>query len=65
MNWKWIIILLLLLVLLIFTLQNHAAVRVQFLFWSFTTSRAIIIFSSLFIGIIIGLIISFILKSSK
>jgi len=65
MNWKWIVVLVLLLLLLIFTLQNHDAVKVQFLFWSFTTSRAIIIFSSLFIGIIIGLIIPFIGKGSE
>ncbi|MFC1674527.1 lipopolysaccharide assembly protein LapA domain-containing protein [Candidatus Omnitrophota bacterium] len=65
MNWKWIVVLILLLLLLIFTLQNHDTVKVQLLFWSFATSRAIIIFSSLFTGMIIGLIISFIKKGSE
>lgn len=65
MNWKWVVVLVLLLLLLIFTFQNHDAVKVQFLFWSFATSRALIIFSSLFIGIIVGLIIAFIGKGSE
>jgi len=56
--WKWIVVIILLLFLVIFTAQNHEAVKIQFLFWSFQTSRAIIIFSSLVIGFIIGAIIS-------
>ncbi|MFH1645251.1 MAG: lipopolysaccharide assembly protein LapA domain-containing protein [Candidatus Omnitrophota bacterium] len=62
MNWKWMVVIVLLALLLIFTLQNHTTVEVQFLFWSFSTSRAIVIFSSVFIGIIIGLISSIIGK---
>ena len=60
MNWKGPVLVLLLLILVIFTVQNYDVVRIQFLFWSFKTSRAIIIFSSLLAGIIIGYIVSFI-----
>ncbi|MFA5069363.1 MAG: lipopolysaccharide assembly protein LapA domain-containing protein [Candidatus Omnitrophota bacterium] len=58
MKWQWIVILVLLLFLVIFTVQNYEVIKIQFLFWSFQTSRAIIIFSTLFIGIIIGWIIN-------
>ncbi len=54
MSWKWILILMLLLLLVIFTAQNYEVVEIKFLFWSFKTSRAIVIISTLFIGIIIG-----------
>ena len=54
MNWKWILVLVLMLFLVIFTAQNYEVVEITFLFWSFQTSRAIIIFSTLFIGILIG-----------
>lgn len=60
MNWKWILVLILLLFLVIFTVQNYELIEIQFLFWSFKTSRAIIIFSTLVIGILIGWISSFI-----
>jgi uncharacterized integral membrane protein len=56
MYWKWFFILLLLLVSVIFTAQNYEVVKIQFLFWSFQTSGAIIIFSALVIGILIGCI---------
>ena len=59
MSWKWILIILLLIFLIIFTMQNYEVVTIQFLFWSFQTSRTIIIFVTLLIGIIIGLFISF------
>ena len=59
MRWKLILTLVLLVLLVIFTMQNYEVVTVQFLFWSFQTSRTIIIFVTLLIGIIIGLIISF------
>lgn len=62
MNWKWILVLMLLLLLVIFAVQNYEIVKIQFLFWSFQTSRAIVIFSTLFIGIIIGWISSAIMK---
>jgi len=62
MNWKWLVILILLLLLVIFTAQNYEVVKIQLLFWSFETSRAIIIFSTLLMGIIIGWITSIIKK---
>ncbi|KPJ65686.1 MAG: hypothetical protein AMJ45_04720 [Syntrophobacter sp. DG_60] len=61
MNWKWVIILILLLLLVIFAAQNYEVVKIQFLFWSLKTSRAVVVFSALFIGIVIGWI-SFLLK---
>ena len=54
MNWKIILTLALLLLLVIFTVQNYEVVEIQLLFWAFQTSRAIIIFGMLFLGIIIG-----------
>lgn len=54
MGWKWVLILILLLLLVIFTTQNYEIVEIKFLFWLFKTSRAIIIFSTLLIGIVIG-----------
>ena len=54
MKWQWIVVLILLLLLVIFTAQNYQVVKIQFLFWSFETSRAIVIFSTLIIGVIIG-----------
>ncbi|MFH1888922.1 MAG: lipopolysaccharide assembly protein LapA domain-containing protein [Candidatus Omnitrophota bacterium] len=56
MYFKWFLVLLLLLILVVFTAQNYEVVRIHFLFWSFQTSRAIIIFLALLIGIIIGCI---------
>jgi uncharacterized integral membrane protein len=60
MRWKWLVVLTLLLFLVIFAVQNYEIVKIQFLFWSFATSRAIVIFIALFIGIIIGWIASLI-----
>lgn len=56
MYFKWFLVLLLLLVSVIFTAQNYEVAKIQFLFWSFQTSRAIIIFLALLIGILIGCI---------
>lgn len=55
MKWKWVTIIILSFVLFVFTLQNHETVRLRFLFWSFATSRAIVILASLVAGFIIGL----------
>lgn len=55
MNWRWIVILTLMFLLAIFTVQNHEVVEVHFLLWSLEASRAIVIFGTLIIGIIIGL----------
>ena len=54
MNWKWAVILILLVLLVIFVSQNYGVVTIQFLFWSFQTSKAIMFFAVLLIGIIIG-----------
>lgn len=59
MNWKWPIVLILMLILVIFTAQNYQVVKIRFLLWSFSTSRAIVIFSTLFIGIVIGWLSAF------
>ncbi|MFC1624398.1 lipopolysaccharide assembly protein LapA domain-containing protein [Candidatus Omnitrophota bacterium] len=65
MNWKWIIVLILMLILVIFTTQNYEVVDIRFLLWSFSTSRAIIIFGTLVIGIIIGWVSSFVWNKDK
>lgn len=65
MNWHWAVILILMLFLVIFTAQNYDIVRIQFLLWSFETSRAIVIFATLFIGIIIGWTSFYIWKRSE
>ena len=54
MTLKGVLVLAALLVLVIFTAQNYAVVEVEFLMWSFTTSRAILLFSTLCIGVAIG-----------
>jgi uncharacterized integral membrane protein len=60
MGWKWTLVLISLLLLVIFAVQNYEIVKIQFLFWSFQTSRAIVILLTLFTGIIIGWITSLI-----
>ena len=54
MSWKGVFILVLISLLVVFTAQNHQAVDINFLVWSFTTSRAIVIFVSFSAGIVIG-----------
>ena len=60
MNWKLIILLVLSIVLVIFAVQNYEVVSIQFLFWSFQTSRAIILFGAFIIGVLVGLIAAFV-----
>ena len=62
---RWIVIIMLMLFLVIFTMQNYEIVTIQFLFWSFSTSRAIILFGTLVIGIIIGWIGYYIWEKNK
>ena len=64
MKLKWFFVLLFLILIVIFTAQNYEVVEIKFLVWSFQTSRAIIMFSALFIGILIGWISSS-LKGNK
>lgn len=65
MNLKWIIVFVLAILTIIFTTQNHETVKIAFLFWSFRTSRAIIIFTALFTGFIFGWVFSFMKKRKK
>ena len=58
MNWKFILVLILFILAVIFTIQNYEVVEITFLFWSFNMSRAIIIFSSILVGLVIGMVIS-------
>ena len=55
MHWKLIILLVLSLLLVIFAVQNYEVVSIQFLFWSFQTSRTIILFGAFIIGVLVGL----------
>ena len=53
---KTIISLLLIIAVLIFSIQNIAAVQIQFLVWSFSIPRALLIAILLGIGFIIGML---------
>jgi putative membrane protein len=53
---KKIIRLLLIIAVLIFSIQNIAAVEIQFLLWSFSIPRALLIIILLSIGFIIGML---------
>ena len=65
MSFKWIFILILFLFVVIFTAQNNAVVEINFLFWSFNMSRALIIFFSMVICIVIGFSLRMLSKSKK
>jgi len=54
MRWKFWIIVASMLLLVIFVAQNYESVEIKFLLWSFTTSKAIVLFLTLTVGIIIG-----------
>jgi uncharacterized integral membrane protein len=60
MHWKLIILLVLSVLLVVFVVQNYEVVSIQFLFWSFQTSRAIILFGSFIIGVLVGLMAAFV-----
>lgn len=53
---KSIISLLLIIAVLIFSIQNIAAVEIQFLLWSFALPRALLIMILLGVGFIIGML---------
>ena len=53
---KTIISLLLIIAVLIFSIQNIAAVEIQFLLWSFSVPRALLIAILLTTGFIIGML---------
>ena len=54
MHWKLIILLVLSLLLVIFAVQNYEVVSIQFLFWSFQTSRTIVLFGAFIVGVLVG-----------
>jgi uncharacterized integral membrane protein len=54
MNFKLILILIIVGLAVIFITQNVAAVEVNFLLWSLSLSRALLIFFVLIIGMILG-----------
>jgi len=62
MNWKIILILVLAALVMIFIFQNHETTKVKFLLWSFESSKAIVLFLTLLVGIFMGGIISFVMR---
>jgi len=60
-----IFILIIIAIVALFSAQNAATVSVSFLTWKFEASLAIVIVLCVFIGIIIGVIISFLLRRKK
>lgn len=57
MKFKWWLILILMSLVVIFTIQNYPPVSLKLLFWSINTSQAILVYVTLIIGIIIGMLI--------
>lgn len=62
---KAVIVLIILVFFTIFLLQNMTPVDVQFLFWKVTTSRAVILLATLFIGCLVGLLLGWKLFRKK
>jgi uncharacterized integral membrane protein len=62
---KAVIVLIILVFFTIFLLQNMTPVDVQFLFWKATTSRAVILLVTLFIGCLAGLLLGWKLFRKK
>ena len=60
-----IFVLIIIAIVALFSAQNAATVSVSFLTWKFEESLAIVIVLCVFIGIIIGVIISFLLRRKK
>ena len=54
---KSIITLVLIIAVLIFAIQNVAAVEIQFLLWSYSIPRALMIVSLIGIGFVIGMLV--------
>lgn len=53
---RLVVSLILLALVLLFTLQNLEVVTITVLFWQFSLSRALLIFTVLAVGIVIGLL---------
>lgn len=54
---KSIISLILIIAVMIFAIQNLAAVEIQFLFWSFSVPRALMIVILMGVGFVIGMLV--------
>ena len=65
MKFKTFIVLLFATLIVIFSLQNAEITDVNFLFWSLSVSRVLIILGSFGIGILIGILVSIIGRTAK
>ncbi len=54
---KTITALVIFILFLLFLLQNSADVDISFLFWKVTMSRTVLLFGSLFVGCVIGILV--------
>ena len=64
-TYKIIIGLIIITLFAVFTLQNAEAVPVNFLLWSISVSLCIVVLVALFLGVIIGLFLSFLNNKKK
>jgi putative membrane protein len=60
-----IVALIIVLIVAIFSVQNAAPVSISFLFWRFQASLAIIIFLCVLSGIIVGSILTFLIRIKR
>ena len=60
-----IVALIIVLIVAIFSVQNAAPVAITFLFWQFQASLAIIIFLCVLSGIIVGSILTFLIRIKR
>ncbi len=60
-----IVALIIVLIVAIFSVQNAAPVAISFLFWQFQSSLAIIIFLCVLSGIIVGSILTFLIRIKR
>jgi uncharacterized integral membrane protein len=65
MNYKLFLILLIASLAVLFIVQNVAVVEIQFMFWSMSMSRSLLMFLMLATGIIIGWFLHAYLKHRK
>jgi len=57
MSGKLTAVIAVLILLIIFVMQNYEPVRIKFLMWSFGGSSAVMVFISLMIGFLVGLLV--------
>jgi putative membrane protein len=55
---KTIVFIILAILIVVFTIQNTQVVDIQFFMWKASISRALVLLSTLFIGIILGWLIT-------